>query len=153
MRIYAVATRYDFEQEAKLASKYTLGISILDFDGPLPEELRFISAESYHRLLALRYARAKAAKGLLRLRDDVKCMECNGMYGAFSAGPKWWLDFQVRAGEELSTRPTTDVIFTLEFLSKSFEEVKCSKCPLSLLYSWSFLEELKRKINELPATV
>jgi len=152
-RIYAVAIRYDFEREAELASKHTLGISILDVDGPLPEELRFISAESFYRLLVLRHTRAKAAKELLRLRDDVKCMECNGLYGAFSAGPKWWLDFQARAREELSVRPTTDVIFTLEFLSKSFQDVKCPKCPLSLLQSWSFLEEMKRKIDELPATV
>lgn len=151
-RIYAVTVHYDFEQEAKLASRYTLGINILNVDRPLPEELRLISAESYHRLLVLRHARAEAAKELLQLRDDVKCMQCNGMYGTFSAGPKWWLDFRARAAEELTTRPTTDVIFTLEFLSKS-AEVKCPKCPQSLLQSWSFLEELKRKIDELPATV
>jgi hypothetical protein len=150
-RIYAVASRYELEEEAKLASKHTLGINILD--GPLSEELRFISAYSYHRLLALHHTRARAAKELLRLGDDVKCMECNGTYGAFSEGPKWWLDFQRRAAEELSARPTTDIIFTMEFLSKSFQQVGCRKCPLSLLESWSFLEELKRKLDELPATV
>lgn len=150
-RIYAVASRYELEEETRLASKHTLGISVLD--GPLSEELRYISAHSYHRLLALHHTRAKAAKALLRLRDDVKCMECNGTYGAFSEGPKWWLDFQRRAAEELGARPTTDVIFTTEFLSKSFHQVGCRKCPLSLLESWSFLEELKRKIDELPATV
>jgi len=150
-RIYAVASRYELEGEAKLASKHTLAINILD--GPLPEELRYISAHSYHRLLALHHTRANAAKTLLRLRDDVKCMECNGTYGAFSEGPKWWLDFQRRAADELSARPTTDVIFTMEFLSKSFQRVGCHKCPLSLLGSWSFLEDLKRQIDELPATV
>lgn len=150
-RIYAVASRYELEEEAKVASKHTLGISILD--GPLSEELRYISAYSYHRLLALHHTRARAAKALLRLRDDVQCMECNGTYGAFSEGPKWWLDFQKRAAEELSARPTTDVIFTMEFLSKSFQHVGCRKCPLSLLESWSFLEDLKQQIDELPATV
>ena len=151
MRIYALAVRYDFEQEAKLASKHTLGINILD--EPLSDELMFISAYSYHRLMVLHHTRAEAAKKLLRLRDDVKCMECDGPYGAFSAGPKWWPDFQMRASEELSARPTTDVIFTSEFLAKTFEQVKCSKCPLSLIKSWSFLGELKREIDELPATV
>jgi len=150
-RIYAIASRYELEEETKLASKYTLGISVLD--APLSEELRYISAFSYHRLLALHHTRAKAAQALLRLREDVKCMECNGTYGAFSEGPKWWLDFQRRAAEELSARPTTEVIFTTEFLSRSFQQVRCRKCPLSLLESWSFLEELKRKIDELPATV
>lgn len=150
-RIYAIASRYELQEEAKLASKYTLGINILD--APLSEELRYISAYSYHRLLALHHSRAKAAKALLQLRDDVKCMECNGTYGAFSEGPKWWLDFQRRAAEELSARPTTDVIFTMEFLSKSFQHVECRKCPLSLLESWSFLEGLKRQIDELHATV
>ena len=150
-RIYAVASRYELEEEAKLASKHTLGINILD--APLSEELRYISAFSYHRLLALHHTRARAAQGLLRLRDDVKCMECDGIYGAFSEGPKWWLDFRRRATEELSTRPTTEVIFTVEFLSKSLQQVGCRKCPLSLLESWSFLEELRRKIDELPATI
>lgn len=150
-RIYAIASRYELEEEAKLASKYTLGINILD--APLSEELRYISAYSYHRLLALHHSRAKAAIALLRLRDDVKCMECNGTYGAFSEGPKWWLDFRRRAAEELAVRPTTGVIFTMEFLSKSFQYVECRKCPLSLLESWSFLEDLKRQIDESPATV
>ena len=150
-RIYAVASRYELEEEAKLASQHTLGISILD--APLSEELRYISAFSYHQLLALHHTRAKAAQALLQLRDDVKCMECNGTYGAFSEGPKWWLDFQRRATEELGVRPTTEVIFTMEFLSRSFQQVGCRKCPLSLLESWSFLEELKRKIDELPATI
>jgi len=150
-RIYAIASRYELEEEAKLASKYTLGMNILD--APLSEELRYISAFSYHRLLVLHHTRAKAAQELLRLGDDVKCMECNGTYGAFSEGPKWWLDFQRRATEELSARPTTEVVFTMEFLSRSFQQVECRKCPLSLLESWSFLEELKRKIDELPATV
>jgi len=150
-RIYAIASRYELEEEAKLASKHTLGMNILD--APLSEELRYISAFSYHRLLALHHTRAKAAQELLRLRDDVKCMECNGPYGAFSEGPKWWLDFQKRATEELSARPTTEVVFTMEFLSRSFQQVECRKCPLSLLESWSFLEELKRKVDELPATV
>ncbi|KAF9780009.1 hypothetical protein BJ322DRAFT_304149 [Thelephora terrestris] len=150
-RIYAIASRYELEEEAKLASRHTLGVNILD--APLSEELRYISAYSYHRLLALHHSRAQAAKGLLRLRGDVKCMECNGTYGAFSEGPKWWLDFQGRAAEELSARPTTQVIFTMEFLSKSFQRVECRKCPLSLLESWSFLEDLRRQIDELPFTV
>lgn len=150
-RVYAVASRYELEEEAKLASKHTLGINILD--APLSEELKYISAFAYHRLLALHHTRAKASQALLRLRDDVKCMECNGTYGAFSEGPKWWLDFQKRATEELSARPTTEVIFSLEFLSRSFYQLECKKCPLSLLESWSFLEELKRKIDELPATI
>jgi hypothetical protein len=152
-RVYAIAVFNNFEPEAKLASKYTLGIFILDAGGPILEEFRFISAHSYHRLLVLHHARAEAAKELLQLRDDVRCMACNGTYGAFSAGPKWWPDFQKRAAEELTIRPTTDVIFTMEFLSKSFQEVKCPKCPLSVLESWPFLEDLKRKIDELPATV
>ena len=150
-RIYAIASRYELEEETRLASKHTLGINLLD--APLSEELRYISAFSYHRLLALHHTRAQAAQGLLRLRDDVKCMECDGTYGAFSEGPKWWLDFRRRAVEELSARPTTAVIFTMEFLSRSFQQVGCRKCPLSLLESWSFLEELRRKIDELPATV
>jgi len=151
MRVYAIATRYDLEEEAKIASRHTLSVNLIDC--PLSEELKYITAFSYHRLLVLHHARARAAQEVLKIQEDVKCMECNGAYGAFSAGPKWWLDFERRAKEELSFRPTSDVVFSMKFVSISGQVVGCKKCAGSILDSWSFLENLKRKIDDLPATI
>ncbi|CCM02328.1 uncharacterized protein FIBRA_04420 [Fibroporia radiculosa] len=149
-RVYAIASRFELEEEAKIASRYTLGINILDC--PLHDDFKFITAYSYHRLLVLHHQRSKAAVELLKISDQVKCMQCNGSsYNSFSA-PKWWDDFQRRAREELAVRPTTDVVFSMTFLARS-AQAGCTRCAGSILDSYHFLEDLKRKIDELPSTI
>jgi BTB/POZ domain len=150
-RVFAIACRFDLEDEARLASQYTLRVNVLDC--PLSEDLKHITAYSYHRLLDLHRRRAQAAQELLKLSDDVKCMQCNGSsYGIFMP-PKWWVEFEKRAKEELRVRPTTDVIFDLEFLGQTASAAGCTRCPQSMFDSYKFLEQLKRQINELPATI
>lgn len=94
-RVFAIASRHDLEEEAKLASRYTLNINILDC--PLSDDLKYITAYSYHRLLNLHRRRSQAAQALLKLPENVKCMQCNGSsYGIFLA-PKWWDKFMEMA--------------------------------------------------------
>jgi len=150
LRVYAIATRYDLDEEAKIASKYTLTMNILDC--PLSEDLKYITAYSYHRLLNLHRHRAKAAQELLKIPDDVKCMMCNGThYGPFLA-PRWWQDFSERASKELSMRPTSDVVFSMSFLAHS-AKAGCERCAGSILSAHWFLEDLKKQIDALPATI
>ncbi|TCD61361.1 hypothetical protein EIP91_008551 [Steccherinum ochraceum] len=151
-RVYAIASRYDLEEEAKIASRYTLSVNVLDC--PLSEDLKYITAYAYHRLLDLHRTRAKAAQELLldMPPDNVKCMLCNGThYGTFLA-PKWWTQFQSMAREELKQRPTTDVIFSMPFLAQ-VASAGCDRCAGSILGSYAFLEELRKKIDDLPATI
>lgn len=114
MRVFAIANRYDFENEAQVASRYTLSIAILD--RPLSDDLRFITAHSYHRLLVLHKKRSDDAQALLEIHEDVQCLQCAGpYYGAF-VPPKWWKEFYRMAREELAVRPTTDIIFGMRSL-------------------------------------
>lgn len=69
-QVYAIACRHDFEEEARIASKYTLNVNILDC--PLSDDLKYITAFSYHRLLDLHRKRGYAAQALLVCEDDVK---------------------------------------------------------------------------------
>lgn len=150
-RVFAIACRYDLEDEARLASRHTLSINVLDC--PLSDDLKHITAYSYHRLLDLHRRRAQAAQELLKLPEDVKCMQCNGSsYGVFMA-PKWWVEFEKRAREELRMRPTTDVIFEMSFLGQTASATGCPRCPASIFDSYRFLERLKKQIDELPATI
>lgn len=150
LRVYAIATRFDLEEEAKVASKYSLAINILD--SPLSDDLKFITAYSYHRLLNLHRHRAEAAQKLLKIPDNVKCMMCNGThYGPFLA-PRWWQDFSDRATQELSMRPTSDVIFSMQFLAHS-AKAGCERCAGSILGAHWFLADLKKQIDALPATI
>ena len=57
------------------------------------------------------------------------------------------------ARQELSARPTTDVIFEMRFLARAADSTGCPRCAGSVLDSYVFLEELKRKIDELPAMI
>lgn len=157
-RVYAIATRYELEDEARIASKYTLNLQILD--GPLSDDLKYITAYSYHRLLDLHRKRAKAAQALIKLPEnfEFKCMQCNGSgyTGSAYAGfvpPKWWSVYEKTAKEELALRPTTDVIFGMEFLVKACDASGCSRCSESVLDAHKFLGALKQSIDALPDTI
>jgi hypothetical protein len=153
VRVFAIASRFDLEEEAKLASKYTLGVRVLD--QPLSDDLRHISAYSYHRLLELHRRRGESARQALSAPpEELRCMQCNGQqrFNAI-APPKWWGEFAARAGEELRSRPTTEVIFSLKFLMQSAHASGCARCAGSILESYLYLEALKAKIDALPSTI
>jgi hypothetical protein len=122
-------------------------------DCPLSEDLKHITAYSYHRLLDLHRHRRRSAQELLKITENVKCMQCNGSSHTVFAAPKWWHEFEKKAREELAVRPTTDVIFEMGFLSRIASAVGCPRCPGSVLDSHLFLEDLKRSIDDLPATI
>ncbi|KZP05173.1 hypothetical protein FIBSPDRAFT_1054243 [Athelia psychrophila] len=151
-RVFAIASRYDLEPEAQLASRHTLNINVLDC--PLSDDLKSITAYAYHRLIDLHRRRAEAAQELLKVPDEVKCMQCNGHGHASSfAPPKWWKVWEEMARKELGMRPTADVIFSMAFLAKVCDLSGCPRCAGSMLASYIFLGELKKSIDELPATI
>ena len=150
-RVYAIASRFDMEEEAKIASKYTLNVNLLE--APLSDDLKYITAHSYIRLLSLHRRRVDAAVAMLKPPQYVMCIQCNGSAFSVYTLPKWWYEFEKRARVELSARPTTDVIFGVEFLGQAVAASGCTRCPGSVLDSWKFLQELKDAIDQLPSTV
>jgi hypothetical protein len=153
VRVFAIASRFDLEEEAKIASKHTLRVRVLDV--PLCDDLRHISAYSYHRLLELHRRRGEAARqALCAPPEDLRCLQCNGAqrFNAI-APPRWWAEFSTRAAEELRSRPNTDVIFSLKFLMQSAHASGCARCAGSILESFLFLDALKAKIDALPSTI
>lgn len=150
VRAYAIACRFELEDEARAASAATLRVRVVD--APLSADLRHVSAWAYHRLLALHAQRAAAAQALLVLPDSVKCMMCNGThYGAFYP-PRWWKDYEERARKELAQRPTSDVVVSMKFLQES-ARAGCERCAGSILEAHWFFDELRKAIDELPDTV
>jgi len=151
MRVFAIASRYDFEDEARVASGHTLSIAILD--SPLSDDLRFMSAHSYHRLLQLHKKRSEDAQALLKPHGDVACLQCASPYYGSFVPPKWWKKFERAARAELAVRPTTDIIFGMAFLGRAARESECGRCAESILASSEFLLDLKRQIDDLPSTI
>lgn len=151
IRVYAIACRYGLDEEARLASRHTLSVNL--FDGTPSRDLRYITAYEYHQLLSLHKNRSSAAIALLQIPRETKCMQCNGSAFTMDDPPKWWSEFEKKARAELMVRPTTDVIFGMEFLFKAAQASGCSRCPESVLDSWKFLQYLKESIDALPSTV
>jgi hypothetical protein len=45
------------------------------------------------------------------------------------------------------------VIFEMGFVARAATTCGCQRCPGSVLDSYRFLEELKKRIDELPSTI
>ena len=129
-------------------------------DCPLSEDLKHITAWSYHRLLDLDRRRATAALAALdeavsppgEGESEVKCAQCTASHYGSLCPPRWWLEFARRAREELRVRPTSEVVFSMRFLAES-SHTGCQRCPGSILESHAFLERLKDRIDALPSTI
>jgi hypothetical protein len=151
LRVFAIATRYELEEEAKLASGRTLSISI--FDEPLSDDLKHVTAHSYHRLLDLHRRRALGAVELVKWPGEIVCMQCNGSSYGVLVPPRWWIEFERMAKEELRVRPTTEKVFALGFYARAAHASNCQRCPGSLLDSYKALDILKGQIDALPSTI
>ncbi|EPQ58911.1 hypothetical protein GLOTRDRAFT_69926 [Gloeophyllum trabeum ATCC 11539] len=155
MKVFAIACRFDLDDEAKVASRHTLSTDILAT--PLSDDLKHISAYSYRRLLDLHRTRAAAAQEVLQSSkpgsvNTIKCMQCSAVAFGSYMPPRWWTDFEKRGCEELAVRPCTRVIFSMAFLSQSARS-GCPRCAESVLNSYVFIEGLKKRIDELPDTI
>ncbi|KAF9527993.1 hypothetical protein CPB83DRAFT_855154 [Crepidotus variabilis] len=157
LHVYAIACRFDFDDEAKLASGWTFNANLLDddeVDCSLPHpSLRHITAYDYHRLLTLHRRRAKAACALLQAPDTVKCMCCNASVFSTSKPPKWWEIWSAGAKEELKKGPATEIIFSTNYVFEAARKTGCAGCTESVLHSWVFLSELKEGLSKLPRTI
>ncbi|KAK0499525.1 hypothetical protein EDD18DRAFT_1151519 [Armillaria luteobubalina] len=146
LRVYAIAARFDLQEELRIAAKHTLKKNVLDC--PLSEDLKHITAYDYHRLLDLHHRHSRAMQDALEpKRYTCHYINCKPA--------RWWTAFIQEANKELAERPSTDVIFLPEFLQNSVSSVinQCSACPKTALSSYADLLALKRRIDELPFTV
>ena len=156
LHVYTIACRFNLDQEAALASKWTLNIDFLDGEDPsVPRHyLRYISAYDYHRLLVFHRKRVRAAEALLQVPDNIKCLHCNGSVFTVQSPPKWWQEWVVSAKNELRKRPLeTDKIFGVDYVFQAATKTGCIGCVESVLNSWTALKEMKDKVDQLPTTV
>ncbi|KAG8817882.1 hypothetical protein FRB91_003484 [Serendipita sp. 411] len=154
LRVFAIARRFDFLGEASEASRASLDVDM--FSVPISEELRYISAYDYHGLLTLHYSRSQATRDLLSSRSKdcpLRCVQCSyDDSGGYELPPRWWLVFEKRAKQELRRRPLTDIIFSMQFLSKC-ANAGCPSCGTSILNSFEFMECLKAEMDALPDAI
>ena len=155
LQAYAIATRWGFEEEMKIASGYTLGQDIIN--SPSADILNGISTAHYRRLLIFHLERAQGAQ---RMLDDVSprspvCSACRTYV------ERWHEDFKKKAREELSLRPTSSVVCSFDFLGPIADAIDAGECSMTscrkggrkLETYRSYLEALRRRIDALPSTI
>jgi hypothetical protein len=142
LRVYAIADRFDLEDERQAASRASLSVDLLN--APLSDDLKHITGYAYHRLLVLHRRRAQSAVALVKGKTVPNAGRCNNYN--YCNGNSWWPDYVRRAEEELSKRSTADV-FTEEFVSKSSG---CGSCQMRTL---PFIRTLKAEVDALPCIV
>lgn len=136
--VFAIASRYGLDAEAKEASKHTLKCQILD--GPFLDEFRDISAYSYHCLLDLHRKRVRQGEDLI--------------VGALPPIGERWTDYERRVKEELQKAPHGRGIFELEFFANSYPwDSVCSTCRSRVRKTLDRLADVKKRIEELPETI
>jgi len=147
IRVYAISCVHHYDEEAKAASRGTLGVDIVNTK--LFDELEHISAREFVRLLQLHQTRAANAMDILNL---VSC-SCNGC----GTPAIWFTEWRGRAQEEIRSRPTSEISFGLSFFARGVAEAakQCGSCPLSYVSSASQarLHSIKERIDELPDTI
>ena len=152
---YAIATRWGFEEEMKIASGYTIGLDIIN--SPSADVLNGISAEPYRRLLIFHLERAQGAQ---RMLDDISprnpvCSACRTYV------ERWHEEFKARAKEELSLRPMSSVVCSFDFLAPIADAIEAGECGMAsckkggkkLETYRSYLDALKKRIDTLPNTI
>lgn len=156
LQAYAIATRFGFEEEMKIASGYTLGWDIIN--SPSADPLNSVPTVDYRRLLRFHVERARAAEQLL---DDITprnpvCSACRTYV------ERWHEVFKKKAREELSLRPMSGVVCSFDFLGPIVDAIEGGECSMNsscrragrkLETYRSYLEVLRKRIDMLPNTI
>lgn len=150
VRVYAIAIRFDFAEEMKVAEAATLSVELKDIEWC--SDLDYMKASQYHRLITLHTNRSRNAMLVVDNSETPFAHDCKC---------KIWYDrFRSAAKEELSCRPTTDVIASLDFLARIMQDseercnLKYSKCLLgkpSTFLKW--VQSIKNTIDRLPVSL
>lgn len=143
-RVYAIAIRFGFMEEAKLASTASLEVK-LDTSS-LHEDLGFVTGFDFHRLVLFHMNRSERALQALAYTAVPQVHCCKGLYDAFLK----------QAKEELAVRPSSKVISSSTFLIGLHHNIQvgCNscyqQCGRNMAYFLGYVDSVKRAIDGIP---
>lgn len=166
LRVFAIAHRYGWAAEVRLAAKNTLQ---MPKDHPFVAELAYISAATYHRLQEYRRVcgevastRAALQSALLDQEDDwvwVTCQICpkaDPEDSFYPAVRKWWIDWIHDTAEELLNRPRGETVKKYDVRRKALAKAdSCLTCrtraPEELdAFSQMLAVQIENEISAVP---
>ena len=147
VRVYAIACKFGLPLEARMSSRYTLSVDILQISQF--EELSQITATDYLRLVRLHQNRIQQ---VLEQLDSMLPLA----HGCGSE-PRWWTVWKDCAVEELKKRPTSKFVFDPAFVMSCVKRASkhCKECSNNFMSgaTSSWLAVLKARIDALPDTI
>jgi hypothetical protein len=141
LRVFAIATRFNLDDEAILAAKQTLNFPF--FPRKYELELEDITAGALHRLQTYHYRCGKAAKAVANsfawilldnfLQFGIDCWECNDgetvtvAAAAQLSARRWWIEYMNDASNALGERPCGATVKRTDIVGTALK--KASQCP------------------------
>ena len=144
LRVYAIACRWSFLDEAKLASTCIVYADLVKLGEDCTEDMRYMSGLDHHRLLALRQARMDAIQRAVASQPvpvGQCCSFANGEVGKLLVGE------MLRKKFELS-----DFLSTLDTSGKA-KPCKVGACPLGRVKVEAFVMGAVNGLGELPSSI
>ena len=143
LRVYAMACRWSFLDEAKLASTYTVYADLVKLGEDCMKDLKYMSGLDHHRLLVLQQARRDA------IQQTVTDRPAPG--GCCSAA---YNDIKKLLVEEMS-RKRLDVSDFLSVLERSGKVKPCKSgtCQLGHAKVEKFVKGVMDSLGELPSSI
>lgn len=139
LRVYAIADRFNLEEERRIAARRTFELNLLD--AAPSDDLQHLSFDAYRRLTRLHHKRKAALLEALENARVPRCGYCSGTGNGI-------LDFRTRAKAEIARAPPFPAVFSREFLKESIE--KCGSCASFMMIKGGFLDDLESKFSAAP---
>jgi hypothetical protein len=173
LRVFAIACRYKLKDEAILAAQHTVYHPIVV---PYVQELDYIPASAYHRLLEYRNKCGDLVVALTNLNSPIWVSSPDWMRfqvqhticpascsnrvipGPFSSHgiKEWFCEYLLRAKDALRSRPCPKTVADPELLRPSLEKASsCRNCSyrayndLNKFATVTFAQEIQRVISEV----
>ena len=143
LRVYAIACRWSFFEEAKFASTLTVYVDLAKQGEGCTEDMKYMSGLDYHRLLVLQRARKDTVQKLVAEQPTPG--------GCCSVG---YNDIRRLLVEEMS-RKKLDVSECLSLLEGSGKVKPCKSglCPLGHARLETFLKGVMNGMGQLPSSI
>lgn len=173
MRVFALACRYGMANEAKIAARQTLRLSISE--RPYVPELEYLTAGALHRLHEYYFQCASAAgdtaSSFVWITNESYCWftqvnvpgacRCSdNRFIAINQGTRnlharvWWCEYMQALGKALQERPHTSTILDDQLMEQALEKTKTCSCARATAlelprFRQTFVEEVERRIGEV----
>lgn len=133
VRVYVIASRYGLDQEANIAARHTLRFPV---NWPAYEEFEHIGGKMYHELVALHRNTSRTFVRILE--DHLKTTEIF-CHNVCSIPVPWWSQYSYAAISKLAEAPSSEEIFSLQFLSTMALQkpgFSCKACWSSMMQAF-----------------